>query len=220
MAYLPIFNSQIDADSPLLSSSLGHRLRDNPEAMHAGDVGAPKFLFPPGRGTSSGLLRPDCIGGVRVGPYGAGLPPTLIISSGTFTIPLGVRRIIVEAWGAGALRNYDAGGQMGQYGKSGHWGRSLFTVNPGEVLTLVVGSTANQSTSTTGSFGTMVAKGGDGGVASPGALCQEFAVLLPARSGGHQRTGAGDDGPRVPGGGAIPSIASVARGAVLLRGIP
>ena len=61
-----------------------------------------------------------------------------------WTIPNGVTRILVEAWGGGG------GGSFGGGGGGGGYVRSQFTVNPGTVLNITIGSagagSANGST--------------------------------------------------------------------------
>lgn len=61
--------------------------------------------------------------------------------NGSFTVPAGVTRIMVEAWGAGG------GGSSGGGGGAGMYLQSIQTVTPGQVLTVTTGTGgANAST--------------------------------------------------------------------------
>ncbi|MEO7264081.1 MAG: hypothetical protein ABIW38_04165, partial [Ferruginibacter sp.] len=56
------------------------------------------------------------------------------ISSQSWTVPAGVKKILIEAWGAGGGGNYFGSGAGGGYA-SAHFG-----VNPGAVVTITVGN--------------------------------------------------------------------------------
>jgi hypothetical protein len=58
----------------------------------------------------------------------------------TFTVPEGVTKIFVKAWGAGGAGGTKGGWQYGSYGGGGGFSRGILTVTPGERLTIVVGS--------------------------------------------------------------------------------
>jgi len=71
MVYDPILNSEIDAESPI-TESLVTRIRDNPEAVHAGDPTVPddkRILFPVAMRTDevdvTARAAPDGMGGVK-----------------------------------------------------------------------------------------------------------------------------------------------------------
>ncbi len=71
MVYDPILNTEVDAESPV-TESLMTRMRDNPEAVHAGDATVPlslRILIPQAFRTnevdSALVLVPDGVGGVR-----------------------------------------------------------------------------------------------------------------------------------------------------------
>ena len=100
--------------------------------------------------------------------------PQTFSSSGTWTCPAGVTSIQVEAWGAGGSgggnnSNSDGGGGGG----GGAYSRSTITVIPGVTYTVTVGTgaigTAVDGTAGGDSWfnttGTILAKGGNGGIA-------------------------------------------------------
>jgi hypothetical protein len=102
-------------------------------------------------------------------------------ASGSFTVPTGVTKIIVEVWGgggggAGTNGGYAAGGGGGAYGKQ------ILTVTAGNAYNVVVG--------TGGTAGAAGVAGGNGGVSSFGT-----GPLVSANGGsGGQPTGAGGAG--------------------------
>jgi hypothetical protein len=57
-----------------------------------------------------------------------------------FTVPEGVTKIFVKAWGAGGAGGTKGGWSHGSNGGGGGFSRGVLTVTPGEVLTIVVGS--------------------------------------------------------------------------------
>lgn len=112
------------------------------------------FKFPDGTTQSSAVATSS----------GSGVPNTSVFnSSGSFTIPAGVTRVIVEVWGGGGnggradpvAGNSNSGGGGG----GGGYGRQAFTVTPGTVYTVTVGGPGGAS-----SFGSLIsATGGQNG---------------------------------------------------------
>lgn len=94
-------------------------------------------------------------------------------SSGTFTVPQGVNRIVVEAWGGGGAGGGNYGLYSGGGGGGGGFGKGVFSVAPGATFPVTVGS------------------GGDNG--SPGGS-SSFGALLSA-SGGRPGGSATANGP-------------------------
>lgn len=70
------------------------------------------------------------------------------ITPSTWTVPAGVTKIVVEAWGAGGGGNVLAGGGGGGYVKA------HFIVTPGSVISFTTGDGGLGSTTTTSSSGT------------------------------------------------------------------
>jgi hypothetical protein len=70
------------------------------------------------------------------------------ISPATWTVPAGVTKILVEAWGAGGGGNILAGGGAGGYIKA------HFTVNPGDVINYSTGDGGSGAISLTATNGT------------------------------------------------------------------
>ncbi|MFC6877827.1 choice-of-anchor D domain-containing protein [Flavobacterium myungsuense] len=114
------------------------------------------------------------IGLLLVTIIGYAQSPQTFTTSGTWTCPAGVTSIQVEAWGAGGSgggnnSNSDGGGGGG----GGAYSRSTITVIPGVTYTLTVGTgaigTAVDGTAGGDSWfnttGTLLAKGGNGGIA-------------------------------------------------------
>lgn len=66
--------------------------------------------------------------------------PAVFNGSGTFTVPVGVTSLTVEAWGGGGKGS--TGTSDGEYGGGGGgaYARSILTVNPGDIYNIVVGS--------------------------------------------------------------------------------
>ena len=56
-----------------------------------------------------------------------------------FTVPPGVTRILVKAWGAGGAGGTKGSWNYGSYGGGGGFSRSVLSVSPGEILTVIVG---------------------------------------------------------------------------------
>lgn len=101
----------------------------------------------------------------------------------TFTVPVGVYFVTLEAWGAGGGGGGSSGGGFfAGGGASGAYGKSLLTVNPGDIISGVLGTggTGGTNAPTVGGAGgsTTVllnavlqgtATGGPGGLAAAGA---------------------------------------------------
>lgn len=58
----------------------------------------------------------------------------------TFTVPQGVTKIFVKAWGAGGAGGTKGSWTYGSYGGGGGFSRGVLTVAPGETLRIVAGS--------------------------------------------------------------------------------
>jgi hypothetical protein len=86
------------------------------------------------------------------------------LTTTTWTVPAGVTKILVEAWGAGGGGNVLAGGGAGGYIKA------HFTVNPGDAITYVTGDGGLGAVSATASNGS-------------GSVCTVGAISLTAGGG-------------------------------------
>ena len=95
------------------------------------------------------------------------------VGAGNWTVPAGVTKIMVEAWGAGGGGNAYAGGGGGGYVCG------VFTVTPGYVVNFSIGdgglgaheaAGGGQSTSITGPLSTLFASGGSGASYNAGTL--------------------------------------------------
>ncbi len=112
---------------------------------------------------------------VSIGGAGAFTQFKVFNSSGSFTIPAGVTRIMVEVWGGGGggawsdnnvLRRVCAGGGGGG---AGGYGKGIFNVQPGDTYQVTVGAggagAQNGLAGGASSFGNRItAEGGKGGV--------------------------------------------------------
>ncbi|WP_187359957.1 glycine-rich domain-containing protein [Chitinolyticbacter meiyuanensis] len=96
-------------------------------------------------------------------------------ASGSFTVPAGVTRVMVECWGGGGGGGAtDVVSGSGGGGGAGGYGRGLYAVTPGQVIAVTIGSggfgaaagsTAGAGVGGTSSFGSMLScTGGGGGV--------------------------------------------------------
>ena len=86
-------------------------------------------------------------------------------ASGSFTIPAGITKIMVEVrGGGGGGAKGNSAAQFGQGGSGGGYGKNVFTVVPGTVYTVTVGAGG------IGSSGGSCSLGGVGGTSSFGAL--------------------------------------------------
>lgn len=97
------------------------------------------------------------------------------ISTTTWTVPAGVTKIMIEAWGAGGGGNVLAGGGAGGYVKA------YFTVTPGDIVTYITGDggAGSVSASATNGTPTVVIIGSVSVTASGG----QGAVFLTAANG-------------------------------------
>jgi len=65
----------------------------------------------------------------------------LFTSSTTFTVPAGITKIIVEAWGGGGSGGAgNFGSVYGAGGMGGGYGKGLYTVTPGDLITITIGA--------------------------------------------------------------------------------
>lgn len=92
-------------------------------------------------------------------------------SSGTFTVPVGITRIMIEVWGGGGGGTVGVSGSYGgSGGAGGGYGKNIFTVIPGTIYTVTVGSggtgscTLSPNSGGTSSFGSLISATGGGGV--------------------------------------------------------
>lgn len=81
---------------------------------------------------------------------------TTFTSSGTFTVPAGVTKILVELCGAGG----GARGWTPSVGAAGGYSKGVITVTPGASITATVGTGVANGTGGTTSFSTITATGG------------------------------------------------------------
>lgn len=95
-------------------------------------------------------------------------------TNGSFTIPTGISKILVEAWGGGGGGAGDDG-DGGVGGGGGGYGKEVFDTTPGEVYTVVVGGGG-----TGGAAG--VHKGSNGGDSK--LINSTGTILLNAKGGG------------------------------------
>lgn len=92
-----------------------------------------------------------------------------VIGTDTFTVPVGVYRIIVECWGGGGGGSHGSavGPQGGTGGAGGGYGIGEFEVIPGATYTVTVGAGGvagpNGTAGSTSSFGALLSSTGGGG---------------------------------------------------------
>jgi len=148
-------------------------------------------------------------------------------SSGAWTVPNGVTKILVEVWGAGGGGGSSIGGGYPAGGGSGAYGMGIFDVASGAAYTVTVGSGggANQDGGSS-SFGNLISAGGGrgapGGEASVGGAGGTSSApfnISGQAGGGFVKTnitapgGSGGSAPRggpgapISHGNAIPGIA-------------
>jgi hypothetical protein len=96
--------------------------------------------------------------------------------SSTFTVPLGVFVMQMEAWGAGAGGGGGNATGAGGGGSGGGYARNKFAVTPGDVLTLVVGGA--------GSGGIATGNGGDGTATTITSAALGLLLTADGGSGG------------------------------------
>jgi hypothetical protein len=97
-------------------------------------------------------------------------------SSGNWTCPAGVQKVLVTVIGGGGGGSGSFGGSAGKSGGCGGYGTGVLTVTPGTVYTVTIGSggaggtfAAIGSAGGTSTFETISATGGAGGAAAVGA---------------------------------------------------
>lgn len=135
-------------------------------------------------------------------------------SSGSFTVPAGVTKLMVEVWAAGGGGGGGGGGGYGNYGGTGGGGggggyvKDIISVNSGDVITVTIGTGGNggngggfcpvNCTGTAGNagtnggsstFGMLTAGGGSGGNGGQGGQNGSFGA------GGSGGTGGNAPGP-------------------------
>ncbi|MFC2068425.1 hypothetical protein ACFLTP_05410 [Chloroflexota bacterium] len=131
-------------------------------------------------------------------------------SDGTFTVPEGINRILVEVWGAGGGGGYPSQGQYlcpggGGGGGSGGYSERLLDLADGQVFNIVtgVGGSPNQAgdsssiTDTSGSITPIVAGGGEGGSNATTTGCgnnSENGCAGARGAGGSGETSNGNNG--------------------------
>lgn len=86
-------------------------------------------------------------------------------SSGTFIVPAGVTKVMVEVRGGGGGGGSGNGTSSGQGGSGGGYGMGIFAVTPGSAITVTVGAGGVGA-----AFGTVCSVGSAGGTSSFGAL--------------------------------------------------
>ncbi len=152
-------------------------------------------------------------------------------SSGTWTVPSGVTRIMVEVWGAGGgggNNTMDTGGGYPSGGGGGAYGMGIYAVVPGTTYTVTVGLGGNgESNGRASSFGALISAGGGAGAAphrtdlgGAGGISTAPFNISGQRGGGPVNAGVGAAG---GGGGSAPRGglgAPAERGDGLAGGIP
>ncbi|MBI3314897.1 MAG: hypothetical protein HYZ86_02990, partial [Candidatus Omnitrophica bacterium] len=112
-------------------------------------------------------------------------------ASGSFTVPTGITRIMVEVWGGGGTGGansspYESAGGGG----GGGYGKQIFTVTPGNVYTVTVGGTGGTSSfgnlisATGGSNGTSAVSGSAGGAGGAGGTSSAFINITGGTGSG------------------------------------
>ena len=135
------------------------------------------FALPTGAAAGSVLTALDAAGNAAWQPAaagGGGLPTNFQVfdANGTFVVPAGVTRVMVEVWGGGggggASSQTGAGGGGG--GGGGGYGRQFLTVTPGASHGITIGAGGGAGgTGGTTSFGTLLSASGGTGGASAGS---------------------------------------------------
>jgi hypothetical protein len=180
-------------------------------AGSAGATGAPGLAGAQGPAGATGPAGP--IG--QTGPPGSGGGGFSGIQeftqSGTFTVPAGVTRLLVEMWGAGGgggggfvggegcspnpfggCYTYNIPGNQGHGGGGGSYTRTIIAVTPGSTYSVVMGTGGAGGA---GDTGTGPADGGVGGTTE--ILDPSSSVLASAVGGGSPSGGVGVSGPNV-----------------------
>lgn len=121
----------------------------------------------------------------------------MFTSSGEFIVPDFIYKLKVSLWGAGG-GGANAAGTAGAGGGGGSYGQTIFTVTPGQIIPVTVGTGgANGTPGGTGgssTFLTMTAAGGAGGVGvagGNGGTSTGGTVLFPGGAAGSVISGAG-----------------------------
>lgn len=110
--------------------------------------------------------------GNGIGISAASIPNMQVFdTNGTFTVPAGITRLMVEVWGGGGGGGAADNDTQGGGGGGGGYGKQVFEVSPGATYDVTVGNGGSGSTSNNGtagelsSFGTLIsATGGSPGV--------------------------------------------------------
>lgn len=136
------------------------------------------FSLPTGAAAGSVLTSLDAAGNAAWQPAaaggGGGLPTNFQVfdANGTFVVPAGVTRVMVEVWGGGggggASSQTGAGGGGG--GGGGGYGRQILTVIPGASHSVTIGAGGGSGgAGGTTSFGALMSASGGTGGASAGS---------------------------------------------------
>lgn len=136
----------------------------------------------------------------------------VFVSSGTFTVPTNITRIMVEAWGGGGGGGGSYSGANGTFGGggggSGGYGIQFYNVTPGGSYSVIVGSggsggssgnnavsaTAGSAGSATSFGGTLVVNGGGGGSGATSSVNGNGGAKPIAASGSAFPAGVGGGG--------------------------
>jgi hypothetical protein len=151
---------------------------DTVDGKHAADLVAVTE-----KGVANGVATLDAGGKVpssQLPPILGGRETVYITTTGSFTVPEGVTRIYVKAWGGGAT-----GASGGSGGGAGGFAIGKIDVVPGQVFAVTVGGTGQGS-----SFGTVVTANGGSGTAGGSAVGNVFQRSGDAASGDKQGGGA------------------------------
>lgn len=147
---------------------------DTVDGKHAADL-----VLAAEKGAANGVATLDASGKVQAAqmPAIGSIPQAMQVfdSSGTFTVPLGVTRVFVEAWGGGGGGGkglYPGGGNptgAGGGGGAGGYAAGIANVTPGAAIAVTVGTGGTNAPTAGGStsFGTaVIAAGGAAGSTS------------------------------------------------------
>lgn len=141
MAWVNIPDADIDENSALKTSVVMQRMRDNPEAIHAGT--SPALLGLHGAttvGQPRGYIRPDGAGRCEVCPMEVSDIFVIDEDNPAWPIPLGARQLIIECWGGGGANGaVDALGFNIRAGCAGAYCMRLVDVNGFTTLAITIG---------------------------------------------------------------------------------
>ncbi len=179
--------------APGLTGQTGPRGEAGPQGPQ-GMAGAPGATGQTGPQGAQGPAGPGGVQGLKE-----------ITTNGTFTVPAGVTRLLVEAWGAGGGGGGDGGmatiaGGGGGAGGNGGYARGVVEVTPGATLEIVVGEG--------GAAGAQGSDGSDGGSSEVRA---SGIALVSAQGGGGGDAGAVMDGGAGGAGGGCSSNVAICR---------